>query len=119
MEERTLPGIDVLEFAFFPSKEVPAEAGHIEVRASKCGFAEPVGDRLLVAMYAWDSNSHPGNEWWGEDGSGWNLCMSDDSAAASCSLIASLQHPAINGERLSAAATMMVTREGALLEFQG
>merc|ERR1711998_368217 len=40
MEERKLPGIDVLEFAFFPSKEVTAEAGHIKVRASECSFAE-------------------------------------------------------------------------------
>jgi hypothetical protein len=117
MEARKLSGIDVLEFAYFPSEDVPAGSGHIKVSASKCGFAEPVGERLLVTMYAWDGNAHPGNEWWGEDGSGWNLCMTDDSAAASCSLIASLQHPAVNVERLSAASAQMLTRDGALVGF--
>eukprot|EP00747_Dinoflagellata_sp_TGD_P201790 gnl/TRDRNA2_/TRDRNA2_75270_c0_seq1.p1 gnl/TRDRNA2_/TRDRNA2_75270_c0~~gnl/TRDRNA2_/TRDRNA2_75270_c0_seq1.p1 ORF type:complete len:294 (+),score=32.76 gnl/TRDRNA2_/TRDRNA2_75270_c0_seq1:576-1457(+) len=116
---RTLPGIDILEFANFPSGDVPTQSEHIEVRASKCGFAEPVGERLLVAMYAWDGNSHPGNEWWGEDSSGWNLCMSDDSTAASCSLIASLQHPAVNVERLSAASAQMLTMEGTFVGFLG
>ena len=52
MAERQLLGIDVLEFAFFPSKDVPAGSGRIEVRASSCSFAEPVGEHLLVAMYA-------------------------------------------------------------------
>ena len=101
MAERQLLGIDVLEFAFFPSKDVPAGSGRIEVRASSCGFAEPVRERLLVAMYAWDGNAYPGNEWWAESGSGKYLTMSDDSTAASCSLITSLQHPAVNVERLS------------------
>jgi hypothetical protein len=116
---RELSGIDILEFAFFPTEDLPANMGHIEVRASKCGFAESVGQRLLIAMYAWDGNAHPGNEWWAEDGSGRNLCMTDDSAAASCSLIASLQHPAINPERLSAAAAAVLARDGALVDFVG
>merc|ERR1712187_567592 len=92
---------------FFPSEEVPAGSGHIEVRASKCSFAEPVGKRLLVAMYAWDGNAHPGNEWWAEDGNGRYLTMSDDSAAASCSLITSLQHPAVNIEHHCAGAAQV------------
>jgi len=115
--ERQLSGIDILEFAFFPSEHVPAGSGRIEVRASKCSFAEPVGRHLLIAMYAWDGNAHPGNEWWAEDGSGRYLTMSDDSAAASCSLITSLQHPAVNVERHSAASAKMLTREGALVDF--
>ena len=110
MEATQLPGIDVLEFAFFPSRGVPASPGRIEVRATRCSFAEPVGERLLVAMYAWDSNAFPGNEWWGG-----KLTMADDSAAASCSLISSLQHPGVNIERLSAESAEMLTEEGDLV----
>ena len=110
MEATHLPGIDVLEFAFFPSGDVPAGPGRIEVRATRCSFAEPVGERLLVAMYAWDSNAFPGNEWWGG-----KLTMTDDSAAASCSLISSLQHPGVNIERLSAESAEMLTKEGDLV----
>lgn len=114
---RVLPGIDVLEFAFFPSEDVPAGPGCIEVKASECGFAEPVGDRLLVAMYAWDGNAHAGNEWWAESGCGRYLGMTDDSAAASCSLITSLQHPAVNAERHCAASAQVLTRSGMFSRF--
>jgi len=112
MEARGLPGIDVLEFCFFPSDDVPAAPRHIETTATKCSFADPVGDRLLVTMYAWDGNAYPGNEWWAESGSGRYLGMTDDSAAASCSLIASLQHPVVNVERICAAAAQLLTRDG-------
>jgi hypothetical protein len=47
--------------------------------------------KLLVAMYAWDANAMPGNEYW--IGS---LDASGDPAAACCSLIAELQNPLIN-----------------------
>jgi len=47
--------------------------------------------KLLIASYAWDGNSYPGNEyWWG------SLCASADPAAASSSMIAVLQNPEIN-----------------------
>lgn len=52
-------------------------------------------DSLLVAMYAWDSNAYPGNEFWLG-----SLTASGDAAAASCSLIAYSQNPDLN-ERVS------------------
>merc|ERR1712217_295014 len=110
-----LTGIDVLEFAFFPTMDVPVGRSGFEVIATKCSFAKPVGDHLLVTMYAWDGNAYPGNEWWAENGDGRYLGMTDDSAAASCSLVTSLQHPVVNFERLCAAATKVVTRTGAVL----
>ena len=103
-----LPGIEVLEFAWFPTAKSLRGVCHtgrfrahggrdIEIRFTSNGFAEPVErDRRLIAMYAWDGNSFPGNEWWAG-----NLGSTDDSAAASCSLISSLQNPDVNGVRLS------------------
>jgi len=47
--------------------------------------------KLLYTNYAFDSNSYPGNEYWGGVKGG-----TADPAAASCSTVAELQNPLIN-----------------------
>lgn len=56
-------------------------------------------EKLLVACYAWDGNSYPGNEYWQG-----LLNASGDPAAACCSTIPELQNPEIN-DRVSATYT--------------
>eukprot|EP00038_Savillea_parva_P029444 m.71200 g.71200 ORF g.71200 m.71200 type:complete len:657 (-) comp8692_c0_seq1:231-2201(-) len=79
---------------------------NIRVHFNQCNPADKlVGDdvgKLLVAQYAWDGGSYPGNEYWlgSLDGSG-------DPAAACCSTISELQNPDINKERLSADAAVV------------
>jgi hypothetical protein len=49
------------------------------------------GNRLLVACYAWDGNSFPGNEVWRG-----SLSASGDPAAVCCSTVGELQNPYVN-----------------------
>jgi len=110
LDTEAYPGISVLEFAWFASEGLPQHES-IKIFASKAAFADPVqAGCALVTMYCWDGNAYPGNEWWGG-----NKAMTDDSAAASCSLIASLQHPEINSERLCASAAQVLDAEQRVL----
>lgn len=123
-----LPNVGTVDFSWFPSAcaergcnaaqhdQLAACAGGHKVRirfskrdpaaklsASDCidQFKEP----LLVAMYAWDSNSFPGNEYWFAPLQGRGcLSASGDPAAAACSTIAELQNPDILPDRVCAAA---------------
>ena len=66
-------------------------------------------EELLVAMYAWDSNAYPGNEFW--HGSKY-LGASGDPAAASCSQISWLQNSRINIEGMAGKNTRVYREDG-------
>ncbi len=68
---------------------------------------------LVVAMYAWDGNALPGNEYW--DG---HLSASGDPAAACCSQVPEFQNTHINREAMSAANLHVASpRLGGIVKF--
>lgn len=112
IKENSLPRIDRIEFMWMhvPREVNPAATegereGEIEVRdasgkAIKIVYykGDPAGPKptgmdnhMVMAMYAWDGNSFPGNEYWLG-----SLTGSGDPAAVCCSTLQELQNPYIN-----------------------
>lgn len=89
--------ISDINFNYFPSvnERKPLDANkRINININKKGeFAGKLkcADKILVTMFAWDSNSYVGNEFW--IGS---LDASGDPAAACCSTIAYTLNPIYN-----------------------
>jgi len=108
LAENSTPHISDIDFSWFPAevsstypKQVEGKSGniiklHYTADEGPATLTSAKSDKLLVAMYAWDGNAYPGNEYWiGQ------LNTSGDPAAAACSCIAELGnplvHPSLNG----------------------
>eukprot|EP00300_Choanocystis_sp_HF-7_P017163 c19646_g4_i1.p1 GENE.c19646_g4_i1~~c19646_g4_i1.p1 ORF type:complete len:726 (+),score=132.78 c19646_g4_i1:13-2190(+) len=92
LKRNQFPNIACVNFSFIPNVTVPKLVGTIRVISSERNTADTVpDDNFLVATYMWNSNSYPGNDYWGG-----NLASTGYAAVACCSCIPELQNPELN-----------------------
>jgi len=96
-----------IDFSYFSSYKGALCDGQMLEDAEGCSItlhfsrrdpaaALPSPGLLLVAMYAWDGNAYPGNEYWMAGDHPNMLSASGDPAACCCSTVAELQNPDVN-----------------------